>query len=90
MLDGESAMELVRFRRYAEGDIKLVQVQQDFMKALIQECLSLEHWGKIKAYIDLAMENVETDLDFGSIVWFAAQALGLNGGGALDMDNVYT
>ena len=60
------------------------------MKALIQECLSLEHWGKIKAYIDLAMENVETDLDFGSIVWFAAQALGLNGGGALDMDNVYT
>ena len=65
-------------------------VQQDFMKALIQECLSLEHWGKIKAYIDLAMENVETDLDFGSIVWFAAQALGLNGGGALDMDNVYT
>ena len=90
VLDGESAMELVRFRRYAEGDIKRVQVQQDFMKALIQECLSLEHWGKIKAYIDLAMENVETDLDFGSIVWFAAQALGLNGGGALDMDNVYT
>ena len=90
VLDGESAMELVRFRRYAEGDIKRVQVQQDFMKALIKECLSLEHWGKIKAYIDLAMENVETDLEFGSIVWFAAQALGLNGGGALAMDNVYT
>lgn len=90
VLDGESAMELVRFRRYAEGDIKRVQVQQDFMKALIKECLSLEHWGKIKAYIDLALDNVQTDLEFGSIVWFAAQALGLNGDGALSMDNVYT
>ena len=60
------------------------------MKALIKECLSLEHWGKIKAYIDLAMDNVQTDLEFGSVVWFAAQALGLNGTKALSMDDVYT
>lgn len=90
VLDGEKAMELVRFRRYAEGDIKRVEVQQNFMKALIKECLSLEHWGKIKAYIDLAMDNVQTDLEFGSVVWFAAQALGLNGTKALNMDDVYT
>lgn len=90
VLDGEKAMELVRFRRYAEGDIKRVEVQQNFMKALIKECLSLEHWGKIKAYIDLAMDNVQTDLEFGSVVWFAAQALGLNGTKALSMDDVYT
>ena len=90
VLDGEKAMELVRFRRYSEGDIKRVEVQQNFMKALIKECLSLEHWGKIKAYIDLAMDNVQTDLEFGSIVWFAAQALGLNGTKALNMDDIYT
>ena len=90
VLDGEKAMELVRFRRYSEGDIKRVEVQQSFMKALIKECLSLEHWGKIKAYIDLALENVQTDLEFGSVVWFAAQALGLGGAPALDMDDVYT
>lgn len=90
VLDGEKAMELVRFRRYSEGDIKRVEVQQNFMKALIKECLSLEHWGKIKAYIDLAMDNVQTDLEFGSVVWFAAQALGLNGTKALNMDDVYT
>lgn len=89
-LDGESAMELVRFRRYSEGDIKRVEVQQAFMKALIQECLSLKHWGKVKAYIDLAMENVQTDLEFGSVVWFAANVLGLNGAPALSMDDVYT
>ena len=90
VLDGEKAMELVRFRRYAEGDIKRVEVQQSFMKALIKECLSLEHWGKIKAYIDLAMDNVQTDLEFGSVVWFAAQALGLGSAPALNMDDVYT
>ena len=90
VLDGEKAMELVRFRRYSEGDIKRVEVQQNFMKALIKECLSIQHWGKIKAYIDLAMENVETDLEFGSVVWFAANVLGLNAAPALNMDDVYT
>lgn len=90
VLDGEHAMQLVRFRRYSEGDIKRVEVQQAFMKALIKECLSLQHWGKIKAYIDLAMENVQTDLEAGSVVWFAANVLGLGGVPALDMDDVYT
>ena len=91
VLDGQSAMELVRFRRYPEGDIKRVEVQQAFMKALIKECLAMENWGKIKAYIDLAMENVQTDLEVGSVVWFAANVLGLNKGTpALKMENVET
>ena len=89
-LNGEQAMQLVRFRRYSEGDIKRVEVQQNFMKALIKECLSIKHWGKLKAYIDLAMDNVETDLDSGSVVWFAANVLGLNGTGALTMTDVET
>ena len=91
LLDGEKAMEMVRFRRYSEGDIKRVEMQQNFMKALIKECLSIKHWGKIKSYIDLAMENVQTDLEFGSVVWFAANVLGINSGvPALNMDDVYT
>ena len=89
-LDGEKAMELVRFRRYKEGDIKRVEVQQAFMKALIKECLSIKHWGKLKSYIDLAMENVQTDLESGSVVWFAANVLGLNSAPALNMGDVYT
>ena len=89
-LNGKDAMGLVRFRRYSEGDIKRVEVQQNFIKALIKECLSIQHWGKIKAYIDLAMKNVETDLEAGSVVWFAANVLGLNGGPALKMEDVTT
>lgn len=89
-LNGQQAMGLVRFRRYSEGDIKRVEVQQNFIKALIKECLSIQHWGKIKAYIDLAMKNVETDLESGSVVWFAANVLGLNGVPALKMEDVTT
>lgn len=90
VLDGEKAMQLVRFRGYSEGDIKRVQVQQDFLKALIKECLSIKHWGKIKAYLDLAMDNVQTDLDFGSVVWFASNVMGFNSAPMLNMDDVYT
>lgn len=89
-LNGKDAMGLVRFRRYDMGDIERVEVQQNFIKALIKECLSIKHWGKIKAYIDLAMKNVETDLDSGSVVWFAANVLGLNGVPTLNMNDVYT
>lgn len=89
-LDGDKAMQLVRFRGYPEGDIKRVEVQQSFLKALIKECLSLKHWGKIKAYIDLALENVETDLDFGSVVWFASNVIGLNAAPMLNMSDVNT
>lgn len=89
-LDGDKAMQLVRFRRYAEGDIQRVRVQQDFMKALIKECLSFTNWGKVKAYIQLGLDNVQTDLEFGSVVWFAANVLGLNEAPMLNMDNVYT
>ena len=90
VLDGEKAMQLVRFRGYAEGDIRRVAVQQDFLKALIKECLNIKHWGKIKAYINLAMENIQTDLGFGSVVWFAANVMGLNEAPMLKMSDVYT
>ncbi len=89
-LDGDKAMQLVRFRRYAQGDIKRVEVQQNFMKALIKECLSINNWGKVKSYIELGLKNVQTDLDFGSVVWFAANVLGINDAPTLNMDNVYT
>ena len=59
VLDGEKAMQLVRFRGYDDGDIGRVAVQQDFLKALIKECLSLKHWGKIKAYIDLGGHQIQ-------------------------------
>ena len=37
-LDGKKAEQLVRFREgYAQKDLKRIQVQQDFMKALLEK-----------------------------------------------------
>lgn len=90
VLDGDKAMQLVRFRGYDKSDIGRIEVQQDFMKALIQECISLKHWGKIKAYINLAVENIQTDLELKDIVWFAANVMGLNNAPMLSVDNIDT
>ena len=90
VLDGAKAMQLVRYRGYGKSDIGRIETQQAFLKALIEECLSLKHWGKIKAYIDLALENIQTDMDFSSIVWFAANVMGFNDAPMLDMSNVNT
>lgn len=90
VLDGAKAMQLVRFRGYSKSDIGRIEVQQDFMKALIQECISLKHWGKIKAYIDLAVENVQTDIELKNIVWFASNVMGLNNAPMLSVENVDT
>lgn len=82
VLDGQNAMGLVRFRRYASGDIGRIDVQQDFLKALIKQCLSLENWSKISSYIRIFNDYVESDLALGEMLWFGEKAMGLN------MDNV--
>ncbi|MGX8699542.1 MAG: LCP family glycopolymer transferase, partial [bacterium] len=39
LLSGEDSMKVVRFRRYLEGDIKRISVQQDFLKTMMREVL---------------------------------------------------
>ena len=75
VLDGQNAMGLVRFRRYASGDIGRIDVQQDFLKALIKQCLSLENWSKISSYIRL---QSTASLALGEMLWFGEKAMGLN------------
>lgn len=41
-LDGKKAEQLVRFRRYQQADIQRIHVQQDFMRALINQNLNSE------------------------------------------------
>ena len=78
VLNGQDAMGLVRFRRYASGDIGRIGVQQDFLKALIKQCLSLKNWTKISSYINIFNDYVESDLTLGEMLWFGEKAMGLN------------
>ena len=75
-LDGEKAMELVRFRKgYASQDIQRTKVQQDFLRALAKKCVSFGSLTKIKDFIDIFKTYVTTDMTAGNMAWFAEQLL---------------
>ena len=66
-LDGEQAEQLVRFRKYTTGDLQRVQVQQDFIKALIEQKLTPGIITKAPALTKELLDNVKTDLTFNDL-----------------------
>ncbi len=91
LLTGEDAMEVLRYRHdnrkngvtlgYPEGDVGRIKTQQAFLKAMVEQLLKVE---KINQFIQVFQNNVETDLSFQNILWFAQQAIL----GGLSMENV--
>ena len=50
-LDGEHAMQLVRFRKgYATQDLQRTEVQRDFLQALAKQCLKVSNLSKIGSF----------------------------------------
>ena len=75
-LDGEKAMELVRFRSgYAEADLARVRVQRDFLKAALQQTVSVKNVVKAPAVLSIVLANTTTDLDAANLAWLAKTAL---------------
>ena len=84
-LDGEKAMELVRFRKgYATQDIQRTQTQQQFLKALAKQCLSVSSLTKLREFADIFSQYVTTNLTTGNMVWFGKELL------SCDFDNMKT
>ena len=90
LLDGDKAMQLVRFRKnnngtgYSRGDLERIEVQQAFLKTVIESCLTFNNVTKINELAKVFTKNVETELTVNNLAWFAKQAI-MNG---LSMDNV--
>ncbi len=61
-LDGDKAEQLVRFRRYKNGDIDRIKVQQDFLHALADQHLSLKNVGKIDDLYRIVAKDMETSM----------------------------
>lgn len=62
-LDGDKAEQLVRFRRYSNGDIDRVKVQQDFLRAAAEKILSSDSILKnLPDYISTYYNYVTTDI----------------------------
>lgn len=75
-LNGEQAMGLVRYRKgYASQDIQRTQVQQQLLRALAKQCLSVASLTKLKEFADIFSTYVLTDLSVGNMLWFGTELM---------------
>ena len=87
-LSGEDAMQVIRWREnnnnspygYRKkdggiGDAGRMKVQQDFLKAVIRQTLTIQNAPNLRKIAKVFQEHVDTDLEFSNICWFAEQAV---------------
>ena len=88
LLDGDDAMQVIRWRKNdggnGIGDSGRMQIQQDFLKAVIKEMMKPKNVLNIGKISKVFQENVETDLSFQNILWFGQQAFS----GGLSVEDV--
>ena len=82
VLDGDTAVEFLRFRKgsggyagYPEGDIGRIKAQQEFVKSAFRQALGFSLPKVAKTTLD----NVDSDLPLGMATKLAASAVGLDG-----------
>ncbi len=79
-LDGESAAHLLRYRSgYYNADLGRVEVQQDFVRALMQQSLQLRSLLKLGSVASVLSEELVTDLSMGNLLWLGLQLLQTDG-----------
>ena len=78
-LDGDKAMQVVRFRDgpngYVNGDLGRIETQQGFLKALMEQCLQITNVTRIGELAQVFTDNVTTNLSIPNLLWFAQQAV---------------
>lgn len=67
-LDGEKALQYVRYRHDALGDITRVERQQNFLIALAAEALAPENFTKLPEVASKLMDSLDTDLSAGQVI----------------------
>ena len=77
-LNGEQALALLRFRYgYADQDIGRQNVQKNFIKACLEQWLTLENFGKITDVLDLFETQSLTNLSTRNFMWFGWNLLAI-------------
>ncbi len=61
-LDGDKSEQLVRFRRYANGDVDRIKVQQAYFKALVDQKLAAKYVLKIPEVYGIIEGNSATNM----------------------------
>lgn len=90
-LDGQDVLNVARCRKNSDGpgtypdniysaypddDIGRTRTQQQLIAAIVKKALSNPQ--KINSYIEIFLEYVDTNLEFGEMLWFVQPALGFD------------
>ena len=79
-LDGDKSEQLVRFRRYKNGDIDRIKVQQDFLHSLADQQLKLKNVGKIDNLYRIVAKDMETSMNIDDAVQGMKQVVSIGTG----------
>ncbi len=71
ILDGEKALEYVRFRSDAMGDLGRIQRQQKLINAVIERILNFESMTKIPIIIDSLTDYIDTNIKSNELISLA-------------------
>lgn len=66
-LDGDKAEQLIRFRRYPEGDVARVRTQQLFLDAFAEKVMSPAIITKIPKIVNVLFDSIQTDIALSEI-----------------------
>ena len=88
LLSGDDAMQVIRWRANNNdspygyhkssggiGDVGRVALQQDFLKAVVNQLLQIDNITRVGEIATVFQNNVTTDLSFQNILWFGQQAI---------------
>lgn len=67
-LDGETALQFMRFRRDNLGDIGRVQRQQMLIRAFIEQVVNLKTLGKLPQILSVIQSHIDTNLSIEELI----------------------
>ncbi|QNK58028.1 LCP family protein [Paenibacillus sp. PAMC21692] len=68
LYNGTDALNFVRYREDAGGDMNRTERHQQFLHAIIEKATSLKQWSKIPSLIDIMGDNFSTDMLPGQLI----------------------
>ncbi|MDH6089771.1 LCP family protein [Umezakia ovalisporum] len=77
-LNGEQALQLLRFRHDELGDIGRVQRQQMVMRALIDQTFNPRTLGQLPKILSVVKDNIDTNLTIEELLALAGFSVGTN------------
>ncbi len=76
-LNGAQALTFVRSRNFPEGDLRRIENQQIFIKALVKQSLAMGNALKLPALVNALADNVSTDMSAGELLKLATAMKGM-------------